>query len=205
MVDDKSVMAVVRAARPSFRNIQDKIAFAVHASFLASGYVLTATGPSAFSDTALSSPSTDEVGMDQWNELDDEYAFVYTNPDTGSKKVLVKCLAMDDKLLVDALADGASEPVHLEISVEDFAGENGGTNYSAQYKNLAELVKKLDTEVLSKLDESSLPSSSNNASSLETSETRSDISTGVPIGGRSSPETHPTGSLSLSLQLLTFI
>lgn len=53
--------------------------------------------------------------MDQWNELDDEYAFVYTNPDKGSKKVLVKCLAMDDKLLVDALADGASEPVHLEI------------------------------------------------------------------------------------------
>ncbi|KAG2690688.1 hypothetical protein I3760_09G200600 [Carya illinoinensis] len=194
MLDDKSVMAVVRAARPSFRNNHDKIAFAVHASCLASGYVLTATGPSAFSDTALSSPSTDEVGMDQWNELDDEYAFVYTNPDKGSKKVLVKCLAMDDKLLVDALADGASEPVHLEISVEYYAGENGGTNYSAQYKNLAELVKKLDTEVLSKLDGSSLPSSSNNASSLETSEARrSNIGSGVPIGGRSSPETHPAG------------
>lgn len=53
--------------------------------------------------------------MEQWNELDDEYAFVYANPDKGSKKVLVKCLAMDDKFLVDALADEASEPVHLEI------------------------------------------------------------------------------------------
>lgn len=57
----------------------------------------------------------DEVGMDQWNELDDEYAFVYVNPEKGSKKVLVKCLVMNDKLLVDALADGSSEPVHLEI------------------------------------------------------------------------------------------
>ncbi|XP_042942915.1 probable proteasome inhibitor [Carya illinoinensis] len=108
--------------------------------------------------------------MDQWNELDDEYAFVYTNPDKGSKKVLVKCLAMEDKLLVDALADGASEPFRLwgwwvfHCSVEDYAGENRGTNYSAQYKNLAELVKKLDTEVLSKLDGSSLPISSDNAS-----------------------------------------
>lgn len=57
----------------------------------------------------------DEVGMDQWNELDDEYAFVYVNPEKGSKNVLVKCLVMNDKLLVDALADGSSEPVHLEI------------------------------------------------------------------------------------------
>jgi proteasome inhibitor subunit 1 (PI31) len=76
MVNDKTVMAIIRAARPSFHNNDDKIAFAVHAS----GYVLTATGPAAFSDTALSSPSTDEVGMDNWQELDDEYAFIYTNP-----------------------------------------------------------------------------------------------------------------------------
>lgn len=146
MANEKTVMAVIRAARPSFRNNHDKIAFAVHASFLASGYILTATGPAAFSDTAFSSPSTgtpltllslslsvsslcnsdylkngrsfwrvDEVGMDNWQELDDEYAFVYTNPEKGLKKVLVKCLAMHDKLLVDALAEGASEPVHLEI------------------------------------------------------------------------------------------
>jgi proteasome inhibitor subunit 1 (PI31) len=82
MANEKTgIMAIIRAARPSFRNNHDKIAFAVHASFLASGYVLTATGPAAFSETALSSPSTDEeVGMDKWQELDEEYAFVYTNP-----------------------------------------------------------------------------------------------------------------------------
>ncbi|XP_042942323.1 probable proteasome inhibitor [Carya illinoinensis] len=91
----------------------------------------------------------------------------------------------------------------LPRRVEDYAGENGGTNYSAQYKNLAELVKKLDTEVLSKLDGSSLPSSSDNASSLETSEARrSDISAAVPIGGRSSPETHPAWNLPLVFSAL---
>ncbi|GKV14465.1 hypothetical protein SLEP1_g25345 [Rubroshorea leprosula] len=37
MANEKSVMAVIRAARPSFRNNHDKIAFAIHASFLASG------------------------------------------------------------------------------------------------------------------------------------------------------------------------
>lgn len=57
----------------------------------------------------------DEVGIDQWNELEDNYAFVYFNPEKGSKKVLVKCLVMNEKLLVSALADGASKPINLEI------------------------------------------------------------------------------------------
>lgn len=56
MANDKSVMAVIRAARPTFRNESDKLAFAVHASFLAAGNVLNATGPTA--DAAFSSPST---------------------------------------------------------------------------------------------------------------------------------------------------
>ncbi|PON59939.1 PI31 proteasome regulator [Parasponia andersonii] len=170
MATDKSVMVVIRASRPSFRNNYDKVAFTVHASFLASGFVLTATGPPAFSDTALSSSSTDEVGIDHWNEVDGEYAFVYANPEKGSKKVLVKCLVMNDKLLVDALADGSSEPVHLEINVGDYVGENGDSNYSTQFKNLDRLVKSLDSEIFSKLDGSSKASSSSNLRSSETSD-----------------------------------
>lgn len=57
----------------------------------------------------------DEVGIDNWNQFEDHYAFVYANPEKGSKKVLVKCLYMNGKLLVDALAHGSSQPVHLEI------------------------------------------------------------------------------------------
>ena len=57
MVNEQSVMAVIRATRPTFRNDNDKVAFAVHAIFLASGCVLTATGPPAFTDAAFSSPS----------------------------------------------------------------------------------------------------------------------------------------------------
>jgi proteasome inhibitor subunit 1 (PI31) len=117
--------------------------------------------------------------MDNWQELDDEYAFVYTNPERSSKKVLVKCLAMHNKLLVDALAKGASELVHLEISVGDYAGENGG-NYSSQFKNLEELVKSLDAQILFKLDGSSQPISSSNDSSDHSSEYEAPIN---PIGG----------------------
>jgi proteasome inhibitor subunit 1 (PI31) len=102
----------------------------------------------------------------------------------------VKCLAMHDKLLVDALADGAAEPVHLQIIVGDYVVESRGTNCSSQFKNMGELVKILDAQLVSKLDGSSEP----NSSSLETSEaSRSNITIGVPIGRPSGPQTHPSG------------
>ncbi|XP_065872445.1 probable proteasome inhibitor [Euphorbia lathyris] len=163
MANKNSVMAVIRAARPSFRNNSDKIAFVVNASFLSSGYVLTATGPPAFAENALYSSSTDEVGFDHWNDCDSEYAFVYMNPEKDSKKVLVKCLVMNDKLLVDALADGTAEQVHLEIPIGDFVGEEGGgSNVSTQFKNLDKLVKDLDDHIFTKLHGSSKDSSSGN-------------------------------------------
>ncbi|KAL7265395.1 hypothetical protein ACSBR1_003212 [Camellia fascicularis] len=168
MADEKSVLAVIRAARPSFRNASDKIAFAVHSSFLASGYLLHSTGPPAFSDNALSSSSTDEVGIDNWNEFEDDYAFLYSNPEKDSKKVLVKCVAMNDKLLVDALKEGSSEPAHLQINIPDYDKENGGTNYGEQYKKLDKLVSSIDKEILSKLNHTSTESSSTQPSSSRT-------------------------------------
>ncbi|GAB4833881.1 hypothetical protein Ancab_032129 [Ancistrocladus abbreviatus] len=170
MATEKSVMAVIRASRPCFRNNHDKVAFAVHASFLASGFVLVATGPPAFAESALSSSSTEEVGIENWNEVEDEYAFVYVNTEKGNKKVLVKCLAMGDKLVVDALSDGASEPVHVELNVDDYIEENAGNNYNEQYKNLGKLVSSLDSNVLSKLDAPSARSSTAGASSSRRSE-----------------------------------
>ncbi|XP_062095450.1 probable proteasome inhibitor [Humulus lupulus] len=198
MATDKSVIAVIRASRPSFRNDYDKLAFAVHASFLSSGFVLTATGTPALSDTthsSSSSSSSDEVGIDGWNDVDGEYAFVYTNPEKGSQKVLVKCLVMNDKLLVDALANGSSEPVHLEINVGDYIGENGNNNYSTQFKKLDKLVNSLDSEIFSKLDGSSKASSSTN---LRSSDTREEARNYVNEPGARVPEfsrdqIHPSG------------
>lgn len=165
MATEKSVMAVIRASRPNFRNNHDKVAFAVHASFLAAGFVLTATGPPAFADDSLSSSSsTDEVGIDHWNEVEDEYAFLYVNPDKGNKKVLVKCLVMGDKLMVDALSDGASEPVHLDIDVGEYVAENAGNDYNSQYKDAGKLVSSLGSDILFKLEGSSAGSSTSSAS-----------------------------------------
>lgn len=167
MATEQAVSAVIVASRPKFKNDADKIAFAVHASFLSAGYVLNATGAPAFTDDALTSTSSDEVGIDGWNEFEEYYAFVYSKSEKGSKKVLVKCLVVNDKLMVDALKDGASDPHHLEINIGDFVGESNGTNYSSQYKNLGNLVDIVNKEVLTKLSGSSTLSSSTEAKSSE--------------------------------------
>lgn len=45
--------------------------------------------------------------------------------------------------------------LNFSCSVEDYVAENGGTNYSEQFKNLDALVKTLHTNILSKVDSSS--------------------------------------------------
>ncbi|XP_057444318.1 probable proteasome inhibitor [Lotus japonicus] len=94
----------------------------------------------SFGVSALSDPSNDG-----------EYVFVYAaaDPEIKEKKnVLVKCLAMNDKLVVHALRLGDSEPLYLQIN----AGEDGGSNYAEQhFKDLEKLLKRIDSEILSKL------------------------------------------------------
>ncbi|KAK6943585.1 PI31 proteasome regulator, N-terminal [Dillenia turbinata] len=164
--DEKSVLTLIRASRPTLRNAFDKVAFAVHASFLASGYILTFTGSSCLSESAFNSSSPDEVGIDGWNESDEEYVFVYAHPVKSSKN-------MNDMLLVDALTTGGAEPVHVEFNVNEFVEDSESGNYSAHYKNLSKLVNILDKEILSKIDgggSSSVASSDNKASSSEVRE-----------------------------------
>ncbi|KAG6603621.1 putative proteasome inhibitor, partial [Cucurbita argyrosperma subsp. sororia] len=195
MVNEQSVMAVIRATRPTFRNDNDKVAFAVHAIFLASGCVLTATGPPAFTDAAFSSPSKDEISIEGWNELEDEYAYVYANleKDSNWKKVIVKCLVMNGKLLIDALTDENSEPLHLEIDVEDIVNPNGGSNYSTQYRNLDTLVKRLGSGILSKLGGSSKATTSNPARAESESSERSSVVVNKPIPELPGPLLDPSG------------
>ncbi|KAI7755116.1 hypothetical protein M8C21_025986 [Ambrosia artemisiifolia] len=184
MATEQSVLAVIRASRPNFRNSADKLVFAIHSIFLASGFNLNATGPPAFTDDALSASFSDEAGIEGWNEVEDNYAFVYSSPN-GLKKVLVKCLVMNKQLFVDALVSGSSDPLHLEINIDDFVGETDDTKYSSQYKDLGKLVDSVNKGVLNKLNGSSTASTSNTASASseqKMEDTDRDQPRGAPFG-----------------------
>ncbi|ONK61110.1 uncharacterized protein A4U43_C08F26350 [Asparagus officinalis] len=168
MATDNSVMAVIRASRPNFRNPSDRMAFAVHASFLAAGYSLISTGPSAFSENP---PTGDEVGIEGWNEFEDSYAFVYLKSDKGQKiPILVKCLAIGDALVVDVLnlREDKKEPFHVQINMNEHLVEGDNkVNYGEMYKNLPRLVENLNANILNKVEsktESSSAGSSGNGS-----------------------------------------
>ncbi|XXG69530.1 hypothetical protein AAC387_Pa06g2374 [Persea americana] len=172
MATESSVMALIRAYRPHFRNAHDKIPFALNASFLAAGYVLTATGNRAFS---ASPPSEEEVGIDGWNELDDCYGFIYKKAGGGSKKfVIVKCLVMGENLVIDAMCHGEEkrEPINLQINVNDFVSDeaSSSTNYEKIYKNFPSLVDCLQSGILDKL-ENTVKHDSASASSSEANQT----------------------------------
>ncbi|KAL5711371.1 hypothetical protein ACHQM5_021835 [Ranunculus cassubicifolius] len=157
MATEEAVMAVIKASRPNFRNPFDKVAFALHASFLASGYALLATGNSAFSDTIYSSPPSDEVGIEGWNEKEDGYGFVYSKIEKGVKKtVLVKCLIMGDYLVIDALCSTHEDrEISVQINVNDYTEENSGSsNFADKYKDFGKLVKTLNSDILSRMEDS---------------------------------------------------
>ncbi|KAL4310863.1 hypothetical protein GQ457_01G021490 [Hibiscus cannabinus] len=151
MSNKRAVIAVIRVTRPSFRNDHNKFAFAIHATFLFVGFVLTITGHAALGDGVFSSTSSDKVGIDNWNQFEDHYAFVYTNPKKGSKKVLVKCSVMDRKLLVETLCEDISQPIHLEFDADGYIEENISGNYFVFYNNLEKLANGLEKEVISML------------------------------------------------------
>ncbi|PKA62195.1 putative proteasome inhibitor [Apostasia shenzhenica] len=157
MASASSVIAVIRASRPSFRNPHDKVAFANHASFLAAGFSLIAVGKAALVDN----PPTEgeEVGIEGWNELDDVYGFLYSKSfDKGAKKViLAKCLKVEDYLMVDVAelqCEEPKEPIHLQINVKDYLAESSGqhSNYGEIYKNLESLVKRINKDLLSEVE-----------------------------------------------------
>jgi proteasome inhibitor subunit 1 (PI31) len=115
MATPATVLAIVRAARPVFRQRADALAFALHAALLAEGFVLVAAGA-----TAEDEPSADaalhEAGPDGWDASPDEYAFRYRQESAGSGTVVLKALAASGKLFVDAAGSTpAAEATHLEL------------------------------------------------------------------------------------------
>lgn len=112
----------------------------------------------------------------------------------GSKKILVKCLAIDDKLLVDAVAEGGKgEPAHLEIDVGNYVAESREEgDYDAEFKNLGKLVTDLQNQILYKVDEGLKPVRPRTQSSSVTNEERESgyyVRRPVPLG----PQIHPSG------------
>jgi proteasome inhibitor subunit 1 (PI31) len=169
------------------RTAVERAAFAVHATFLATGYSLVATGNKANSSVA-GREGEPEVGIDGWDEMEDAYAFQYTGngqPDLLNL-VTVKCMTMGDSLMVDAVSTDSDNPINLEIKASKFAAEGdagNGSNYGQQYTNLDGLINLVNTSLIGKLAPKKEKSTLATPTRIRSSETEQ------PGVGRNSSET----------------
>ncbi|CAI5464273.1 unnamed protein product [Closterium sp. Yama58-4] len=174
----------IRAYRPRFTNKQDSVAFAAHATFLASGFRCLAVGPDAAEIAAGSKDvaSNADAGIEGWNSVPGVYNFAYAHESTGasaeaakaektstSERVVVQCLSVADGelLMVDATgmggagsaaAGGASASVsHLEISVSEHTSAHApptSTDYSKIFTDLPALVSSISSAIIEPLTSS---------------------------------------------------
>ena len=115
MATAATVLAIVRASRPVFRQRADALAFALHAALLAEGFVLVAAGAAA-EDEPDADASLREAGPDGWDASPDEYAFRYWQESASSGTIVLKALAASGKLFVDAAGPTpAAAAAHLEL------------------------------------------------------------------------------------------
>ncbi|XP_074334874.1 uncharacterized protein LOC141672225 isoform X2 [Apium graveolens] len=152
MFTEQVTIGVITDPRPCFRRHHHYITSTINSSFLAAGYIPPAA-------------ATGEVDIDGWDQFGDKYDFVYLSPGKGSTKIFVKCLAMNDTLLVDVFKNGDQELVHLEINVHNFI-ESGKVCYGTVFKDFGKLVSIINKEILGKL-------SATSESSLGTAKSRS--------------------------------
>ncbi|XP_024390519.1 probable proteasome inhibitor isoform X2 [Physcomitrium patens] len=151
-----AVLGVIRASRPTLRSALDRAAFALHATFLANGYSLVATGTKANPSSAPLSALQDEpeVGIDGWDEMPGAYSFRYSGsgqPDL-LPSITVNCIAMGEFLMVDAVSSGLDTPVHAEIKTTLYAADGDAAgSYNQQYTNLEGLVNLVNLSISSKL------------------------------------------------------
>ena len=115
MATAATVLAIVRASRPVFRQRADALAFALHAALLAEGFVLVAAGAAA-EDEPGADAALREAGPDGWDASPDEYAFRYRQESASGGTVVLKALSASGKLFVDAAgAATAAAAAHLEL------------------------------------------------------------------------------------------
>eukprot|EP00271_Cylindrocystis_brebissonii_P018354 TRINITY_DN5147_c0_g2_i1.p1 TRINITY_DN5147_c0_g2~~TRINITY_DN5147_c0_g2_i1.p1 ORF type:complete len:323 (+),score=59.89 TRINITY_DN5147_c0_g2_i1:247-1215(+) len=187
-----TILALIQAAHPSFRNAHDAVAYVVHAGLVASGLRLIAVGAQAESQASTAAPDgrLPDSSIEGWNDGDEGvYSFRYQAGEEAISAgkgaadrpftVVLKALALGDLLLIDVAregeaASGDTAPLHSEIRVAEFAVIDGAPSpiYARQFGNLEGLLACLNRDIWQPIFERWLQKGDNQGASA-TSETSS--------------------------------
>lgn len=120
-------MAVIKASRPSFESQAGRLAYAVHAYFLARGAKVVAVGQRA-DDAEPDTILTEEVETQGWDDLQDHFAFRYI-PESGNTQDALQVMmdVVGNALVVHWAAVTSSRPPRsLQLLLSDFTRDASG-------------------------------------------------------------------------------
>jgi len=83
---------ILKKEKPVFNSVHDALAALVHATFLGFGFHATEAGGAYAGERPFPA---------DWNSNQSVYSFSYRN---GRERIVVKCVVVDEKLLVNAVA-----------------------------------------------------------------------------------------------------
>jgi len=135
------VLSILENDKPKFNTATDAIAIVLHYVMVLEGFHLE--GVSASDSTKP---------PEKWNQSGEIYSFRYKHS-RSSMTFSLKCLILEDKLLVHAVAiENTKNIFDLELSIDDYVNKNVELgDYDKLYKNFDKLVTLCKVNISRKL------------------------------------------------------
>jgi len=135
------VFSAIENDKPKFNNTTDAIAVVLHYVMVLEGYHLEGV------------PASDSTKPpEKWNQSNEIYSFRYKH-NRSSMTFSLKCLILEDKLLVHAVAiENTKNIFDLELCIDDYVDKNINlSDYAKLYKNFDKLVTLFKVNISRKL------------------------------------------------------
>lgn len=145
---EHKILQSLTESKPQLRNEFDAVVAVLHLTMRELGF--RCTGLTEKSQSNNNNAYDDKALPDGWNESHDSYSFQYKHTQS-SLNFLVKCLVMNDKLLIHGASKEDNKVFSLEISVKDYVNTNSLSNYDGLYKQLDKLTALFKINITSKL------------------------------------------------------
>jgi len=139
-IEPVQVLSAIEAEKPKLNSFTDAVVVALHYLMILEEFRFQGEG---VSENKL---------PEKWNQSSDVYTFRYKHS-RSSMTFSLKCLVLEDKLLVHAVAvENTKNIFDLELSIDEYINKNINlTDYEKLYKNLDKLVTLFKVNISRKL------------------------------------------------------
>jgi len=139
------VLSTIKEKKPALRNEFDAVVAVLHCVMRELGFICTSLDEKVSSDEGFDK----SVFPEGWNASRDSYSFQYKHSQS-TMTFFVKCLLLNDKLLVHGLSKENNTVYSLELNVKEFITEKAALdNPDSLFKDVDQLVSLFKIHITS--------------------------------------------------------